>query len=78
MKKWTTEIAFKNCIGSGVKFEPITRFEDEDTETMLTLCKLGGGVIIYDGYNAFVNKPVVDPIQRKIWYTVEIYDRAAP
>lgn len=31
--------------------------------------------IMYDGLNAYVSKPVADPIQRKLSYVIELYGR---
>ncbi len=72
MSKWSVQIIIVDCNGSRPK-EIIERFDDEDTAMVLQLCQVQPGNIEYDGRNAYVNKPVADPIQRKLRYVVELY-----
>lgn len=76
MSKWTTEIRILDTSGRRPA-ERVTRFDDEDTETVLKLCQISGGQFIYQGYNAYCNRPCIDPIERKIWYTVELFEKVS-
>lgn len=74
MSKWSVEIIIVDTHGVRPR-EVIERFDDEDAEMVLKLCQINPGSIEYDGYNAFVNKPVADPIGRRLRYTIELYGK---
>ncbi len=71
MSKWTVEIRIVD-ITSDRPMEIIERFDDEDTEMVLALCKATPGMFEYDGRSAYTRTPIVDPIRRKLMYVVEL------
>lgn len=73
MSKWTVEIVIIDTHGL-LPRQVIERTDDEDTEMVLKLCQVQSGQIAYDGRNAFVSKPVADPIRRKLVYYIELYE----
>ncbi len=71
---WTTKIRIVDCMGSR-PLEIIERFEETDKETLLILLQASPGMFEYDGYQAYCQRPLIDPIRQQIVYNVELWGK---
>lgn len=75
MSKWTTKIRIVDCMGSRPR-EEIERFDETDVATLLVLLQAAPGQFEYDGYQAYCQRPMIDPIRQQIVYNVELYGKS--
>lgn len=74
MSAWTTRIRIVDCMGSRPT-EIIERTDETDAQTLLVLLQAAPGMFEYDGYQAYCQRPMIDPIRRQIVYNVELYGK---